>query len=205
MVLQFLLEVTKSMQVMEHQQATGTEERLAQIEARLQALETQMQQVKEELPDNRVSIIVFSGDLDKVLASFVIATGAAAVGMEVSMFFTFWGLNALKKKRDLSGKNFMEKMFALMTPVGTEGLGVSKMNFFGIGAKMLRAMMKQKQVASLEELAQMARDLGVKIIACQMAMDVMGVKPEELWEGIEVGGVAAFLAEATKSKVTLFI
>ncbi|MCX7643239.1 MAG: DsrE/DsrF/DrsH-like family protein [Armatimonadetes bacterium] len=157
------------------------------------------------MPDNKVSIIVFSGDLDKVLASFVIATGAAAVGMEVAMFFTFWGLNALKKRRDLSGKNLMQKMFALMTPVGTEGLGVSKMNFFGIGAKMLRAMMKRKQVASLEELAQMARDLGVKIIACQMAMDVMGIKPDELWDGIEFGGVAFFLAEATKSKITLFI
>ncbi len=192
------------MQVTEQQEVV-TAERLAAIEERLKALETQMQQVREELPDNRVSIIVFSGDLDKVLASFVIATGAAASGMEVSMFFTFWGLNALKKKRDLSGKNFMEKMFALMTPVGTQGLGVSKMNFFGIGAKMLRAMMKQKQVASLEELAEMARELGVKIIACQMAMDVMGLKREELWDGIEVGGVAAFLAEATKSKVTLFI
>ncbi|MCS7265084.1 MAG: DsrE/DsrF/DrsH-like family protein [Armatimonadetes bacterium] len=193
------------MQVLERTQQEITQEKVAEIEARLNALENQVQQIREELPDNKVSIIVFSGDLDKVLASFVIATGAAAVGMEVSMFFTFWGLNALKKKRNLSGKNFMEKMFAIMTPVGTEGLGVSKMNFFGIGAKMLRAMMKRKQVASLEELAQMARDLGVKIIACQMAMDVMGVKADELWDGIEVGGVAAFLAEATKSKVTLFI
>ncbi len=187
------------------QQDGATARRLAEIEERLKALEAQMQQVREELPNNRISIIVFSGDLDKVLAAFVIATGAAAVGVEVSMFFTFWGLSALKKKRDLSGKGLMEKIFALMTPVGTEGLGVSKMNFFGIGAKMLRAMMKRKQVASLEELAQMARDFGVKIIACQMAMDVMGLKPDELWDGIEVGGVAAFLAEATKSKVTLFI
>jgi len=187
------------------QQEGATARRLAEIEERLKALEAQMQQVREELPDNRVSIIVFSGDLDKVLAAFVIATGAAAVGVEVSMFFTFWGLSALKKKRDFSGKGLMEKLFALMTPVGTEGLGVSKMNFFGIGAKMLRAMMKRKQVASLEELAQMARDFGVKIIACQMAMDLMGLKPDELWDGIEVGGVAAFLAEATKSKVTLFI
>ena len=193
------------MQVVEQTQQASAQEKIAEIEERLKALETQLQQIRDELPDNKVSIIVFSGDLDKVLASFVIATGAAAVGMDVSMFFTFWGLNALKKRRDLSGKNFMEKMFALMTPVGTEGLGVSKMNFFGIGAKMLRAMMKRKRVASLEELAQMARDLGVKIIACQMAMDVMGVKADELWDGIEVGGVASFLAEATKSKITLFI
>ncbi|MCS7065223.1 MAG: DsrE/DsrF/DrsH-like family protein [Fimbriimonadales bacterium] len=175
------------------------------LEERVAHLEAQLQQIREELPDNRVSIVVFSGDLDKVLPAFVIATGAAAMGMEVSLFFTFWGLNALKKRRDLSGKGILEKMFALMTPAGTQSLGVSKMNFFGVGAKMLRAMMKQKQVASLEELAEMAREMGVRIIACQMSMDVMGVTAEELWDGIEVGGVAAFLADATKSKVTLFI
>lgn len=99
----------------------------------------------------------------------------------------------------------MEKVFALRTPAGTQSLGVSKMNFFGIGAKMLRAMMKQKQVASLEEVAEMAREMGVRIIACQMSMDVMGVKAEELWDGLEVGGVATFLADATKSKVTMFL
>lgn len=180
-------------------------ERLNALEERLTRLEAQMQQVREELPEDRVSIIVFSGDLDKVLPAFIIATGAAAMGMQVSLFFTFWGLNALKKRRDLSGKGFLEKLFALMTPVGTEGLGVSKMNFFGIGAKLLRTLMKRKQVASLEELAQMAREMGVKIIACQMSMDVLGITKDELWDGIEVGGVATFLADAAKSKVTLFI
>ncbi|MFA0765100.1 MAG: hypothetical protein BDTLLHRC_000053, partial [Candidatus Fervidibacter sp.] len=137
-------------------QEVVTAERVSALEERLAQLEAQMQQVREELPENRVSIIVFSGDLDKVLPAFIIATGAAAMGMQVSLFFTFWGLNALKKRRDLSGKGFLEKLFALMTPVGTEGLGVSKMNFFGIGAKLLRTLMKRKQVASLEELAQMA-------------------------------------------------
>jgi peroxiredoxin family protein len=186
-------------------QEVVTAERVSALEERLSQLEAQMQQVREELPENRVSIIVFSGDLDKVLPAFIIATGAAAMGMQVSLFFTFWGLNALKKRRDLSGKGFLEKLFALMTPVGTEGLGVSKMNFFGIGAKLLRTLMKRKQVASLEELAQMAREMGVKIIACQMSMDVLGITKDELWDGIEVGGVATFLADATKSKITLFI
>jgi peroxiredoxin family protein len=186
-------------------QEVVTAERVSALEERLAQLEAQMQQVREELPENRVSIIVFSGDLDKVLPAFIIATGAAAMGMQVSLFFTFWGLNALKKRRDLSGKGFLEKLFALMTPVGTEGLGVSKMNFFGIGAKLLRTLMKRKQVASLEELAQMAREMGVKIIACQMSMDVLGITKDELWDGIEVGGVATFLADAAKSKVTLFI
>jgi peroxiredoxin family protein len=186
-------------------QEVVTAERVSALEERLSQLEAQMQQVREELPENRVSIIVFSGDLDKVLPAFIIATGAAAMGMQVSLFFTFWGLNALKKRRDLSGKGFLEKLFALMTPVGTEGLGVSKMNFFGIGAKLLRTLMKRKQVASLEELAQMAQEMGVKIIACQMSMDVLGITKDELWDGIEVGGVATFLADAAKSKVTLFI
>jgi peroxiredoxin family protein len=186
-------------------QEVVTAERVSALEERLAQLEAQMQQVREELPENRVSIIVFSGDLDKVLPAFIIATGAAAMGMQVSLFFTFWGLNALKKRRDLSGKGFLEKLFALMTPVGTEGLGVSKMNFFGIGAKLLRTLMKRKQVASLEELAQMAREMGVRIIACQMSMDVLGITKDELWDGIEVGGVATFLADAAKSKVTLFI
>jgi peroxiredoxin family protein len=186
-------------------QEVVTAERVSALEERLAQLEAQMQQVREELPENRVSIIVFSGDLDKVLPAFIIATGAAAMGMQVSLFFTFWGLNALKKRRDLSGKGFLEKLFALMTPVGTEGLGVSKMNFFGIGAKLLRTLMKRKQVASLEELAQMAQEMGVKIIACQMSMDVLGITKDELWDGIEVGGVATFLADATKSRVTLFI
>jgi peroxiredoxin family protein len=180
-------------------------EQVKALEGRIAQLEAQMQQVREELPDNRVSIIVFSGDLDRVLPAFIIATGAAAMGMDVSLFFTFWGLNVLKKRRDLSGKGFLEKLFALMTPVGTEGLGVSKMNFFGIGAKMLRALMKSKQVASLEELVQMAREMGVRIIACQMSMDVLGIKKDELWDDVEVGGVATFLADAAKSKVTLFL
>ena len=182
-----------------------TAERVSALEKRLENLEEQFKQISGELPENRISMIVFSGDLDKVLPAFIIATGAAAMGMEASLFFTFWGLNALKKRRDLSGKGFLEKMFAMMMPVGTEGLGLSKMNFFGIGAKLMRVLMKRKQVASLEELAQMAREMGVKIVACQMSMDVLGIKREELWDGIEVGGVATFLAEAAKSKLTLFI
>ena len=195
---------TQSQPIMAPNEST-TIERVNGLEERIAQLELQMQQVRSELPDNRVSIIVFSGDLDKVLPAFIIATGAEAVGMEVSLFFTFWGLSALKKRRDLSGKGFLQKMFALMTPVGTQGLGVSKMNFFGIGAKMLRVMMKSKQVASLEELVQMAREMGVRIIACQMSMDVLGITKDELWDDIEVGGVAAFLADATKSKITLFL
>lgn len=178
---------------------------LAVLQEQLQQLQTQVESLRSQLPDNRLSMVVFSGDLDRVLAAFVIASGAAASGMEVSMFFTFWGLTALRRKRDSRGKTLLQKMMGWMTPVGTQGLGVSKMNFGGIGAKMLRAMMRQQGVPQIEETVQMARDLGVRIVACQMSMDVMGIHKDELIDGIEVGGVATFLGDATRSKTTLFI
>ncbi len=178
---------------------------LESLQAQVQQLQAELQRVRESMPDNRLSMVVFSGDLDRVLAAFVIASGAAASGMDVSMFFTFWGLTALRQKRQSKGKTFFQKMMGLMTPVGTKGLGVSKMNFGGIGAKMLRTMMKQQGVPQLEEMAQMARDLGVRIVACQMSMDVMGIHKDEILDGVEVGGVATFLGDATRSKATLFI
>jgi peroxiredoxin family protein len=175
------------------------------LQQQVQQLQAQLDALRAQSPDNRLSMVVFSGDLDRVLAAFVIASGAAASGMEVSMFFTFWGLTALRQKRESRGKTLFQKMMGWMTPVGIRGLGVSKMNFGGIGAKMLRAMMRQQGVPQPEEMAQMARDLGVRIVACQMSMDVMGIHKEELIDGVEVGGVATFLGEATRSKATLFI
>lgn len=174
------------------------EERLANLEQRLVALE-------ESQPKDRVSIVVFSGDLDRILAAFVVATGAAALGQEVSMFFTFWGYGSLRTKRVLVGKGFLQKLMAVMSPSGTQALPVSKLNFFGIGARMLRTMMKQKNVSSLEDLMGMARELGVRLIACEMSRDVMGIQDEELIDGLESGGVASFLADALKSRVTLFV
>ncbi len=185
---------------------TQTDESVRLLQERLASLEHRLAEAEERMPEDRVAIVVFSGDLDKVLGAFVIATGAAALGQEVSMFFTFWGYNALRKKRVLTGKSFFEKAMALMSPGGSAGLPISKMNFFGIGAKMLRTMMKQKNVSSLEELMGMAQDeLGVQIIACEMSRDVMGIRDEELIDGLEPGGVASFMAEALRSKVTLFI
>jgi peroxiredoxin family protein len=169
-------------------------------------MEAKIAELRARTPDDAAAIIVFSGDLDKVLAGFVLATGAAAAGLETSMFFTFWGLSALKKKGAPAGdKNLMERMFAVMTPAGTESLGTSKMNFFGMGAVMLRKMMKDKQIASLEELFALARELDVKMIACMMSMDAMGVGKEELVDGLTYGGVATYMADAVRSRVTLFI
>ena len=169
-------------------------------------METKLAEVRERTVDNAATIIIFSGDLDKVLAGFVLATGAAAAGLETSMFFTFWGLSALKKKGAAAGpKNIMEKMFGVMTPSSSESLGTSKMNFFGMGSVMLRKMMKDKGIATLEELMDLAREMDVKMIACTMSMDAMGVGKEELLDGLTYGGVATYMADAVRSRVTLFI
>jgi peroxiredoxin family protein len=163
-------------------------------------------EVRERTVDDRATLVLFSGDLDKAIAAMVIATGAAAAGLETSIFCTFWGLSILKKKGGARSKRGLkEKMFSMMTPDSTESFGVSKMNYFGIGAKMLRSMMKDKDISSLEELIEMARDLDVKFIACTMSMDAMGIEKEELVDGLEYGGVAAYMADAANSKVTLFI
>ncbi len=178
---------------------------LQQLANRLTALEQRVADVEENLPEDKIALIVFSGDLDRVLASFVIATGAAALGQEVSMFFTFWGLSVLKKQSSLSDKSLFQKMMALMSPSNTLELPVSKMNYFGIGAKMLRKMMRDKNVDSLEDMIAMAREMGVTMLACEMSRDVMGISDDELVDGLERAGVATFLGESLRSRTNLFI
>jgi len=169
-------------------------------------LERKVEELRERTVDNRASLIIFSGDLDRVLAGFVLATGAASAGLETSMFFTFWGLSVLKKKvARARRKSLKQRLFSMMTPASSEQLGVSKMNYFGIGARMFRSMMKEKNVSSLEELFAMAKDLGVKMVACGMSMDIMGVEQEDLIDGVEYGGVGTFLGEASSSRLQLFI
>ncbi len=165
--------------------------------------------VKEQenviIEDNsNMTMVVFSGDLDKAIAAFIIANGALTMDKKVTMFFTFWGLSILKKK-NLAKKSFIEKMFTMMLPKNSQDLPVSKMNFFGIGAKMIRSVMKKKNIMSLEELMKKAKDLGVNITACTMSMDVMGISKEELIDGINYGGVGQYLGEAEKSNNNLFI
>jgi peroxiredoxin family protein len=179
--------------------------RMQALEEKLRDLEKRLAQVEGQVAEDRVSLVVFSGDLDRVLAAFVIATGAAAMGQRVSMFFTFWGLSVLKKDKQFSGKTPLQQMMALMSPGSSESLPVSRMNYFGVGAKMLRSMMKEKNVNSLEEMISLARDLGVRMIACEMSRDLMGIKESELVAGLECGGVASFLADSLKSRTSLFI
>ncbi len=152
------------------------------------------------------TMVVFDGDLDKVLASFIIANGAAAMGRPVTMFFTFWGLNALRKSNHIKvKKGWMEKMFASMMPRGAGKLKLSNMHMFGVGTKMMKRVMKNKNVFSLEELIKQAQKNGVKLVACTMSMDVMGIRPEELIDGVELAGVASYLGDAEKSDMNLFI
>ena len=152
------------------------------------------------------TFILFSDDLDKTLATFVLANGAAATGRKVSIFFTFWGLNAIKKvHKPRVEKDIWGRMFGWMLPSDSTKLALSQMNMLGIGAKMMRFLMKKKGVESLESLRQQAIENGVEFIACQMSMDVMGVKSEELLDEVTIGGVATYMDRAESANVNLFI
>lgn len=156
-------------------------------------------------PDSQ-TMVVFSGDLDKAIASFIIANGAAAMGKKVTLFFTFWGINILRKNESVSvKKNFIETMFGKMMPRGSKKLKLSNMNMGGMGAKMIRGIMQKHNVNSLEELMQSAIDNGVELVACQMSMDLLGLKKEELIDGVKSGGVGYYLGEADQSNINLFI
>ena len=155
---------------------------------------------------NKKTMVVFSGDLDKVLAAFVIANGAVSMGNAVTMFFTFWGLNALRKDApQAAGKALLDRMFGWMMPRGVNRLKLSQMHMLGMGTAMMKHVMKSKQVDSLRDLMAQARAGGVKFVACSMSMNVMGITPEELIDGVDTGGVAAFLGESTDADMTLFI
>ena len=152
------------------------------------------------------TIIVFSNDFDRVMASFIIANGAASMDSDVTMFFTFWGLNVLRKKPAAKvHKKMIEKMFAMMMPRGASKLKLSKMNMAGLGTAMMKGVMQQKNVSSLEELIEKAIASGIKLVACTMSMDIMGIKKEELIDGVELGGVAMYLDHAEAGNVNLFI
>jgi len=152
------------------------------------------------------TIVVFSGDLDKALAGFIIANGAAAMGSRVTMFFTFWGLNVLRKDQKVPvSKNLVERMFGRMMPRGPNKLKLSKMNMGGLGSAMIKGIMRNKGVDPLPKLIQTAKEAGVRLVACSMSMDLMGIRREELIDGVEEGGVAMYLGEAEAGNVNLFI
>ena len=154
-----------------------------------------------------VTIVAFSGDLDKLLAAFIIATGAAASGKQVNMFFTFWGLKLLQQtSKKPKGLNWIQKMFAVMVKPGAEKRSISKLNMAGMGPMMLKKLMKRSRVPSLKEMMATAKSLGVKFTACTTSMGVMGITKETLIPEVDnIAGVTSFLADAEQSSITLFI
>jgi len=161
---------------------------------------------REEEKKNSKTIVVFSNDFDKMMAAFIIANGAAAMGAQVTMFFTFWGLNLLRKNEKIPvKKNMVEKMFGLMMPRGASKVKLSKMHMAGMGTFMIQQIMKYKNIYSLSRLIEEARNNNVKFVACSMSMDIMGIKKEELIDGVEIGGVATYLEKADQSNHNLFI
>ena len=175
-----------------------------ELEKRVQELEQRVDDLKKK--NSGLTIVLFSGDFDLAMAAFIIANGALAMGKDVTMFVTFWGLDVIKKPTMTSaGRNFLEKMVLWMRPKGPDKLATSKMNFGGIGPKLFHYMMGKKNIESLPSLIDMSIEFGLKIIACQMSMDVMGIRKEDLLDNVEVGGVAAFLSSSYDSNTTLFI
>ncbi|WP_422659558.1 DsrE/DsrF/DrsH-like family protein [Paenibacillus sp. EC2-1] len=156
----------------------------------------------------KTTIVLFSGDYDKAMAAYIIANGAAAYDHEVTIFHTFWGLNALRKDEDVMvpvKKGFMEKMFGKMMPRGADKMGLSNMNFAGMGPKMIKDVMKKHNAVPLPQLIEMAQEQDIKLVACTMTMDLLGLQKEELLDSIEYAGVAAYLADAQDGNVNLFI
>ena len=181
---------------------------LAQIEEQIATMKGQLEALSAKRQENKLSMVVFSGDLDRVLAAFVIATGAVAMGMDVVMFFTFWGTPVLRDGGKQGGdKDLMGKMFGAMLPKGACAVKLSKMNMAGMGTAMMKSLMKKKNVASLEQMIEMAGELGVQIYVCEMSMDLMGFKREEMidFPNMQTCGVATFLAEAKDACIQLFI
>lgn len=183
---------------------------LVSIETINGIIHAKIKKAKKPLAINNVkndkTMVVFSNELDKAIASFIIANGSAAMGRKVTMFFTFWGLNILRKNENVRvKKDFISKMFGIMMPRGSKRLSLSKMDMVGMGGKMIRGLMKAKNISSLEELIENAKKAGVKFVACTMSMDIMGIKREELIDGVDIGGVASFLGASEEADMSLFI
>ncbi len=178
------------------------------LAAQVADLQSQVEMLQANAPEDKLSMVVFSGDLDRLLAAFIIATGAAAMFEEVVMFFTFWATPALRDPAKKSGaKDFMAKMFGWMLPRGSRATKLSKMNMGGMGTNMMKGLMDKKGVMSLEKLIQTAGEAGVRLYVCEMSMDLMGFGQDELidYPNMKLAGVAKFLQEAGSSKTTLFI
>jgi peroxiredoxin family protein len=187
------------MSSVEVQEQAGTEFRLRELEAQVAALTRAGQKPAG------MTFIAFSNDVDKLSCAFMLANAAAAMGVQVSMFFTFWALTALRRKRSFAGKSLIERLFTAMTPAGSRGLGSSKWNLLGAGRLLFRRLMRRRGMNSLESLIATALELNVRIVACEAVMGVMAVTRDELIEGVQFGGAAAALDMALGGTITLFV
>jgi len=186
----------------------GVTYNLEEVQKQVVELKGRIDALSKNAPEDKLAMIVFSGDLDKALAAFIIATGAVAMGMDVVMFFTFWGTPILRdKQKKAGGKDMMGTMFGAMLPTGSGDVKLSKMNMGGLGTAMMKSLMSKKNVASLDQMVEMAGELGVRIVICEMSMDLMGFKREEMidYPHLSYGGVATFLEEAGRSRIQLFL
>jgi peroxiredoxin family protein len=178
-----------------------------ELEKQFAELQKKVNRIEKGTKD-QLSMVVFSGELDKILAAMVIATGATAMDMKVKLFFTFWATAALRDpNKNVKGKNLISKMFGIMLPKGRNKIKLSKMDMCGMGRAMIKGLMKKQNVASLDDMFKTAAELGVEISICEMSMNLMGFKKEEMidYPNLNVCGVATFLADASESKVQLFI
>ncbi len=160
--------------------------------------------MSEGTTPEKASLIVMSGDMDKVMGAFIIANGAAAFDMKVTMFFTFWGLKAIQKG-NLTGRSLMGRMLGVMNRGGVDAIGPSRLNMGGMGRWMFKKMMKQHNVTPLATLVKQAQEQGVRLVACEMSCNVMEIDKKDFIDGVEMGGVATFISEAMDSKFSLFI
>jgi peroxiredoxin family protein len=185
--------------------AREVERRTGELQAQVDALRAKLEASDEDNAGDRATLLVFSNDLDRLLSAFIIATSSVAMGLEVSMYFTFWGLTALRRRSIYRDKGIAERLLTLMTPGGPAMAPTSKLNMGGMGPLFLKHLMRKSNVQSVPEMLALAQELGVELIACQMAMGVMGISEDELIEGVSYGGAATYVGHAARSRLTLFI
>jgi len=180
--------------------------RLAALEAQVGGVQEQLSILEKDKSVEKASILVFSGNFDKLITAFILGTGTASMGIETTMFFTFWGLTGIKKKSTYANKHITEKMISMMLPSDNGSIGnTSMMNMGGMGPLFFKYVMGRKNVETLPGLVNVCQEMGVKFIACQMSMEVMGIQEEELLDDIEYGGVMKYVQSASEAGITLFV
>ncbi|KXX67394.1 DsrE/DsrF/DrsH-like family protein [Flammeovirga sp. SJP92] len=173
------------------------------------AFQNQLESIQQQLStiqvreNEKITMLVTSFELDKVIPAFIIANGAASFGMDVTLFFTLWGINALKEKSIYKGKNIKEKMITMMLPSNPKSTTISRLNMMGVGTSMMKMMMKENNIETLPDLIDLSIEMGAKLIACQMTMGMMGITTDEIRKDVDFGGVALYIEEASESNITL--